>query len=241
MLEVDHISFSYGCHKVLDGVTFDVAQGEIVALTGPNGAGKTTLMKVLACLLMQDAGAVRLDTVDPLVRPVKYRRNIGYLSEHCPLYNEMTVEAYLTYRVRLKGERAMRVRRRVSEALETCGLDGVGKTRVRLLSHGYRKRVGLADALIAHPKLLLLDDLLEGLDAGQRKKTAALMSAASSRAAVVVSGHEIHEMLDWCTRFVVLNRGRVTALYRTCDYNRDELAHLLEAQIASEDVGEVGP
>lgn len=240
MLEVDHISFSYGSHVVLDDVSFDVAPGEIVALMGPNGAGKTTLLKILACLLMQDAGTVRLDAVDPLVRPVRYRRGIGYLSEHCPLYSEMTVEAYLTYRVRLKGERSMRVRRRVSEALDQCGLAAAAKTRVRLLSQGYRKRVGLADALIMHPKLLLLDDLLAGLDVGQRKKTAAVMSAASSRAAVVVSGHEVHEMQDWCTRFVVLNRGRVVAMYRASDYSRSQLAKLLETQMTSGFDGEAG-
>ncbi len=241
MLEVDHITFSYGRDLVLNDITFDVAPGEIVALTGPNGAGKTTLLKVLSCLLMQDVGSVRLDAINPLLRPIKYRRNIGYLSETCPLYNEMTVEAYLTYRVRLKGERSMRVRRRVSEALEMCGLEEVGQTRVRVLSHGFRKRVGLADALIMHPKLLLLDDLLSGLDVGQRKKTAAIMSAASSRAAVVVSGHEVHEMLQWCTRFVVLNRGRVVALYRTSDYSRAELAAILERQITSGPDGEVSP
>ncbi len=241
MLEVDHITFSYGRCLVLDDITFDVAPGEIVALTGPNGAGKTTLLKVLSCLLMQDVGTVRLDTINPLLRPIKYRRNIGYLSEHCPLYSEMTVEAYLTYRVRLKGERSMRVRRRVIEALELCGLEDVSQTRVRVLSHGYRKRVGLADALIMHPKLLLLDDLLSGLDVGQRKKTAAMMSAASSRAAVVVSGHEIHEMLDWCTRFMVLNKGRVVAMYRTSDYNRAELAKMLELQCTAGAGGEVSP
>lgn len=163
MLEVDHISFSYGRHTVLDDVAFDVAPGEIVALAGPNGAGKTTLLRLLSCLLMQDSGTVRLDNINPLERPIKYRRAIGYLSEHCPLYSEMTVEEYLIYRVRLKGERSMRVRRRVSEALEDCGLEEQRKTRIRLLSQGFRKRVGLADALVQHPKLLLLDDPLAGL------------------------------------------------------------------------------
>ena len=232
MLEVEHITFSYGKRKVLDDVTFDVAPGEIVAVTGANGAGKTTLLRILACLLMQDSGAVRLDTVDPLLRPVKYRRGIGYLSEHCPLYSEMTVEEYLTYRVRLKGERNLRVRRRVVETLEQCGLEEESRTRVRLLSHGYRKRLGLADALVMHPKLLLLDDPLAGLDVPHRRKIAAVLTAASARAAVVLAGHEIHEMLDWCTRFVVLNRGRVTGMYRVSEHNHADLARLLENQIA---------
>lgn len=240
MLEIDHITFSYGNRKVLDDVTFDVAPGEIVAVTGANGAGKTTLLRVLACLLMQDSGTVRLDSVDPLARPIKYRRGIGYLSEHCPLYSEMTVEEYLTYRVRLKGERNVRVRRRVSETLEQCGLEDSHRTRVRLLSLGYRKRLGLADALVMHPKLLLLDDPLAGLDVPQRKKIACVLTAASARAAVVLAGHEIREMLEWCTRFVVLHRGRVTALYRVNDYNRADLARLLELQIASGNDGEEG-
>jgi len=233
MLEVDHITFSYGRHTVLDDVAFDVAPGEIVALAGPNGAGKTTLLRLLSCLLMQDSGTVRLDNINPLERPIKYRRAIGYLSEHCPLYSEMTVEEYLLYRVRLKGERSMRVRRRVSEALEDCGLEEQRKTRIRLLSQGFRKRVGLADALVQHPKLLLLDDPLAGLDVRQRRKVAAVLTAASARAAIVLAGHEVRELAAWCTRFVVLNAGRVAAMYRVSDYSREELVHLLEQQILS--------
>lgn len=234
MLEVDHISFSYGSRPALEDVTFDVAPGEIVALIGANGAGKTTLLRVLACLLMQDAGSVRLDTVDPLERPIKYRRGIGYLCEKCPLYGEMTVEEYLIYRVRLKGERHMRVRRRVSETLGMCGLEEERRTRIRRLSHGYRKRLGLADALVMHPKLLLLDDPLAGLDVPQRKKVAAVLTAASARAAVVLAGHELHDMLEWCTRFVVLRRGRVAAVHRASDFGKAELARLLEAHLAGE-------
>lgn len=233
MLEVDHISFSYGRQTVIQDVTFDVAPGEIVALTGANGAGKTTLLRVLACLLMQDSGSVRLDNVDPLLRPVKYRRGIGYLSEHCPLYSEMTVEGYLTYRVRLKGERSMRVRRRVAETLELCGLGEVRKTRVRVLSHGYRKRLGLADALVMHPKLLLLDDPLAGLDLPHRKTVAGVLTAASARSALVLAGHEVAEMSDWCTRFIVLHRGRVTGMYRVSDYNKADLLRVVERQIAT--------
>ncbi|MBP7636302.1 MAG: ABC transporter ATP-binding protein [Kiritimatiellae bacterium] len=223
MLDVAHITFSYGANRILTDITFDVAPGEIVAVTGPNGAGKTTLIKILACLLMQDAGTVRLQGVDSLLRPVKYRRSIGYLSEHNPLYSDMTVQEYLTYRVRLKGERAMRVRRRVSEALAVSGLSGMHNTRIRLLSHGYRKRVSLADALSTHPKLLLLDDLLAGLDRPQRAACGAALSAASSRAAVVVTGHELDELLNWCTRVIVLDRGRIAALFRTSDFDRAEL------------------
>ncbi|MDD4102220.1 MAG: ATP-binding cassette domain-containing protein [Kiritimatiellae bacterium] len=236
MLEVDRITFSYGRRRVVDEVSFDIAPGEIVALTGPNGAGKTSLIKILACLLMQDDGCVRLDEVDPLVRPVKYRRWIGYLSERCPLYDEMRVDEYLTYRVLLKGERSLRVRRRVSEALEMCGLIDVAANRIRLLSQGYRKRVGLAEAVALHPRLLLLDDLLAGIDAGQRKKTAALLSAASARSAVLVSGHELHDLMPWCTRFLVMSQGRIVASLRSNEHSREELLGLIEAHVAGDRV-----
>ncbi|HRR34341.1 MAG TPA: ABC transporter ATP-binding protein [Kiritimatiellia bacterium] len=234
MLDVDHISFSYGARRILTDISFDVAPGEIVAVTGSNGAGKTTLMKILACLLMQDAGTVRLHGVDTLQRPVKYRHSIGYLSEHVPLYNDMTVQEYLTYRVRLKGERTMRVRRRVSEALAVSGLSGMHNTRIRLLSHGYRKRVSLADALSTHPKLLLLDDLLAGLDRPQRTACGTALSTASSRAAVVVAGHEIDEMLNWCTRVLVMIRGRIVAMFRTSDFDRAELTARIDRMLAGQ-------
>ena len=235
MLDVAHITFSYGANRILTDITFDVAPGEIVAVTGPNGAGKTTLMKILACLLMQDAGTVRLQGVDSLLRPVKYRRSIGYLSEHNPLYSDMTVQEYLTYRVRLKGERAMRVRRRINEALSASGLTDVRDTRIGLLSHGYRKRVGLADALSTFPKLLLLDDLLAGLDRPQRAACGAALSAASLRAAVIATGHELDEMLNWCTRVIVLNRGRIAAMFRTSDFDRAELIEQVDRLLADPD------
>lgn len=241
MLDVDHITFSYGARRILTDITFDVAPGEIIAVTGRNGAGKTTLMKILACLLMQDAGTVRLQGIDALRRPVKYRRGVGYLSEHSPLYSDMTVEEYLTYRVRLKGERALRVRRRVSETLAISGLSGMHDTRIRLLSHGYRKRVSLADALSTHPKLLLLDDLLAGLDRPQRKACAAALVAASSRASVVVTGHEIDEMLDWCTRVMVLDGGRIAALFRASDFERAELTERIDRLLAGPPGGQEAP
>ncbi|MDX9866375.1 MAG: ABC transporter ATP-binding protein [Kiritimatiellia bacterium] len=239
MLEIDHISFSYGRRRVIDDLSFDVAPGEIVALTGANGAGKTTLLQILANLRMQDTGSIRLDGVDPLERPIRYRRGIGYLSELCPLYEEMTVEAYLTYRVRLKGERTLRVRKRVSEALELCGLEKAGREPVRLLSQGYRKRLSLADALALHPKVVLLDDPLAGLDARLRRQIGTVLSAISSRSAVVAAGHEIRDMLGWCTRVVLLRTDGSVLFYRTGEHSREELAEQVGRQVAA-DAGEEG-
>lgn len=231
MLNVDQISFSYGSRKIIDNVTFDIVPGEIVALVGINGAGKTTLLKILATLLIQDSGRVHLHGLNPLERPIRYRRSIGYLAESCPLYNEMRVEEYLRYRTLLKGERTLRRRRRINDALEACNLQDVRKSLIKQLSHGYRKRVSVAEALLTNPKLLLLDDLLAGLDPSQRKRCVVALTTASSRSAIIVTGHEIGEMCDWCTRFIVLRNGGIHANLRIGMYERAQLIEMVEAAI----------
>jgi len=233
MLEVKDISFSYGAAETLGNLTFDVASGEILAVVGANGAGKTTLLRLLACLLMQDSGNALIDGIDSLTRPIAYRKKIGYLSEKCPLYDEMTVEEYLTYRLKLKGERQLRVRRRIDEVLTLCRLDEQRKTVIRTLSCGYRKRVGLADVLTTHPGVLLLDDPLAGMDLPQRKRVAAVLTSVSGRASIVMAGHEVSFFLEWCTHFLVLCQGRIVGLHRVRDYDRDELLKLIEHQIVS--------
>ena len=238
MLEVQHITFSYGIREALSDVSFDVSTGEVLAVIGANGAGKTTLLRLLACLLMQSSGNIRLDGADTLARPMRYRRRIGYLSEKCPLYDEMTVEDYLSYRLRLRGERSLRVRRRVDEVVGQCGLVEARGTVMRVLSYGYRKRVGLADALSAHPGLLLLDGPLAGLDMPQRRQVAEVLTSVSARAAVVLAGHEVAQMLDWCTRVLVLHKGRVAGLHRVGSYARDELLRRIEQEMLGEGVKE---
>ena len=132
----------------------------------------------------------------------------------------------------------MRVRRRVSEAMNTCGLTEVSDERISVLSLGYRKRLGVADALALHPKLLLLDDPIAGLDLPHRKKIAAALVSASARSAVLVTGHEIAEMLTWCTRVVVLKEGCLNGLYRVSEYDQKELHELLVQQMMSDQTGE---
>lgn len=231
MLEVKNITFSYGGHETVGNITFDAAPGEILAIVGANGAGKTTLLRVLACLLMQDSGNALIDDVDSLARPIAYRAKIGYLSEKCPLYDEMKVEEYLTYRLKLKGERQLRVRRRIDEVIAQCRLEEHRKTAMRLLSWGFRKRVGLAEALTTHPSVLLLDDPLAGLDLPQRKQLAEVLTSVSGRSTIVLAGHEISFLLEWCTRFLVLHRGRMVGLYRVHDYEKDVLLRKIEQLI----------
>jgi len=239
MLNVDHISFSYGRKKVLKDITFDAAPGDITAVVGANGAGKTTLLRILAFVLMQNSGNVSLDGVDPLVKPVRYRKWIGYLSERCPLYEEMNVEEYLLYRLKLRGERNLRQRRRLNGALDLCDLNDVAGKTIRSLSQGYKKRIGLADALMQHPRLLLLDDPLTSLDVQRRKRIGSVLTSFSAHASIILAGHEISEMLEWCTRFLVLKEGGVKAIFRTADYGRQELESILRASIGVDEEGEI--
>lgn len=209
MLEVQNISFAWGDAPLLDDVTFSVAPGEVAALVGENGAGKTTLMKILAGVIMPASGMVLADGNDTFATPLRYRRVMGYLPENCPADPDMTVKQYLTYRARLRGEMAKKIRHRVQEAISLCGLGRQTDERVGRLSFGLRKRVALADALLLRPRFLLLDDLLAGLDAVTRASLGRILASVTMFAAVVVSGHELTELETFASKFLVLKNGRM--------------------------------
>jgi ABC-2 type transport system ATP-binding protein len=233
MLHVNHIHFSYGRVPILRDITFDVEPGEILAVVGANGAGKTTLLKMLATLLIPAAGEIHLDAVSPFQAPLRYRHLIGYISEHGPLYPEMTVEAYLIHRAQLKGERHLRIRRRVADLISQCDLQSVRQQRIRTLSYGYAKRIGIADALITHPSLLLLDDPLANLDEVTRRLVAATLTAASSRSSIILTGHGIREMMEWCTRIAVLHKGTLVGIHRTSEYTTADLHKLITTEMST--------
>lgn len=209
MLEVQHISFSWGRAALLDDVSFSVAPGETVVLAGANGAGKTTLLRILAGLCRPSAGSVRADGADTFARPLRYRRVLGYLAESAPADPDLRVRDYLRYRANLRGEMARKIRHRVSEAMGLCGLEPHADAYVGTLSFGLRKRTALAEALLLRPRFLLLDDLLAGLDPATRQSFGRILASVASFAAVVVSGHELDELARWATRFCVLRGGRV--------------------------------
>ena len=209
MLEVKHISFSWGRTPILNDVSFTVAPGETVALAGANGAGKTTLLRILAGVCFPTSGTVVGDTVDMLVAPLRYRRLLGYLPESAVVEPGMTVKDYLKYRANLKGEMQKKIRHRVLEAMELCGLFARADARVETLSQGFRKRVALAEAILLRPRFLFLDDLLAGLDAETRHSVGRILRTVSSFAATVVSGHELDELQGLATRFLVLKDGRL--------------------------------
>ena len=209
MLEVQHISFSWGRVPLLEDVSFSVAPGEIAVLAGANGAGKTTLMKVLAGVCSPSAGTVYMDGVDAFRQSLRFRRMLGYLPESASADSDMCVRKYLRYRANLRGEMSKKIRHRVSEAMELCGLEPYSDSFIGTLSLGLRKRVALADAVLLRPRLLVLDDLLAGLDPATRMSFGRIIGAVSRFAAVVVSGHELDELAQWANKFYVLQNGSI--------------------------------
>ena len=211
MIEVRNLAFSYSKRRVLRDVSFVVSPGEVVAVVGANGVGKTTLMRILATICEPDSGTVMMDGQDALRRPLRYRRQVGYLSERVALYEDMTVKEYLNYRAALKGEPAKRVRRRVAEAVEMCRIVEQLRVPIRRLSSGMKKRVALADALLLRPRVLILDDFLAGLDRGMRSVAGEILSSAAAFSSVIVTGHELEDFAKWTTRFLVLSDGVISA------------------------------
>jgi ABC-2 type transport system ATP-binding protein len=233
MLQVDQVTRCYGRRAVLRDVAFAAAPGEIVGLLGPNGAGKTTLLRLLACYLQPTAGAIRVNGLDTFRDSLAVRRLAGYQPERCPLHDEMTVGEYLRFRARIKGLSFLRVRRRVRELTGQAGLDDVRGRLIGGLSLGCRRRVGVTDALLSDPRLLLLDDPFAGVDAEEVRRLAALIAGAGRHAVVVVSGHALAALAGLCTRFLVLRDGAVAA-----DCHRHDLqARLGAAGVSAEIAG----
>src|SRR5215831_4443020 len=174
MIHVENLVKRYGPHTALAGVSFDVAQGEILGFLGPNGAGKTTTMRILTCFLPASEGVAQVAGFDVFSQSVEVRRNIGYLPENVPLYPEMRVSEYLDFRARLKHVARGDRDRRMADVVEKCGLGDVVRRPIGQLSKGFRQRVGLADALIANPPILILDEPTVGLDPNQIREVRTL-------------------------------------------------------------------
>jgi len=223
MYEVRNISFAYSKRKVLRDVSFVVSPGETVAVVGANGEGKTTLMKVLADLAVPLSGSIIADGQNVALNPVRYRRQLGYMPEKIALCDDMSPVRYLAYRAAVKGEMSRRVKRRVDEAVEMCRLRDFARERIGELSLGCRKRVALADAVLLRPRVLVLDDPLAGMDASMRRCAGEIIREAASFSSVVVTGHEIADLAEWASSFLVLSGGVVSASVPTAGIERGEL------------------
>ena len=195
----------------LDAVSFEARPGEVLGFLGPNGAGKTTAMRICTGYLQPTSGSVSICDIDVAADPLAARARLGYLPESVPLYPEQRVDEYLAYRAALKGVPRRERRARIDEALAAVALTSERRRLIGQLSKGYRQRVGLADALLHRPDVLILDEPTDGLDPNQRRETLALIASLGKERTVVLSTHILPEVESVCARVVILDRGRVIA------------------------------
>ena len=209
MIEVRDLTKTFGAVEAVRGISFRVAQGEIVGFLGPNGAGKTTTMRILAGIFPPTSGEVRIAGRDPAREPLACRRAVGYFPEYAPFYPDLRVEGYLRFVARMKRiPRAARAHA-VAQVLASCGLGGVARRRVGTLSKGYRQRVGLAQALCGEPPILILDEPTIGLDPAQVVEIRDLVRALGGARTVFFSSHILSEVEALCERVIVIAGGRL--------------------------------
>ncbi len=211
MIEVIDLTRYYGAFAALDRVSFKIDRGEIIGLLGLNGAGKSTTLKILAGLLTPSEGTVKFDGVDITDNPDSVRSQIGFLPEDPPLYRDMTVTAFLSYIGRLKGMSASQVKERLPHVVQLAQLEGRENQVIGTLSHGFRKRVGIAQAVIHDPKLVILDEPISGLDPKQIVGMREVIRGLAKGRAVIVSSHILSEISQTADRVLVINDGRLAA------------------------------
>ncbi len=211
MIVVDHIKKYYGARRALTDISFSIGEGEVVGFLGLNGAGKTTVFKILSGQLLPSAGRFTIDGIDGQLRPRDIRRRIGFLPDRPPLYEDMSVTQSLTYAGRLAGMTAAEVKARIPEVLASTNLTDVRDELVGWLSHGYRQRVGLAQAIVHRPKLLLLDEPISGLDPVQIVDMRKLIKSLAKEHTVLLSSHILGEISQTCDNILVLHEGHIVA------------------------------
>ena len=213
-IKVSLITKHYGTQKALDNVSFEVPGKQVVGFLGPNGAGKSTMMKIITCFVPQTSGSVSVCGFDATEQSIEVRKNVGYLPEHNPLYLEMYVKEYLAFIAgihRIKGSKD----KRIAEMIEITGLQTEQKKKIGALSKGYRQRVGLAQAMIHDPKVLILDEPTSGLDPNQLKEIRSLIKEIGKEKTVVLSTHIMQEVEAVCERVIIINKGKVVADEKT--------------------------
>ncbi|MGE3311614.1 MAG: ABC transporter ATP-binding protein [Limisphaerales bacterium] len=217
VIEVSRLTKRYGRVTAVDGLSFTVGPREIVGFLGPNGAGKSTTMRILAGFLPASSGSASIAGFDVFHQSAEVRRRIGYMPENNPLPPDMRVREYLKFRARLKGLHGTDCRLRVDLVQELCGLRDMGRRIIGTLSKGFRQRVGLADALVHDPPLLILDEPTIGLDPNQIRSLRQLIKDLGQRHSVLLSSHILPEVEMTCTRLLIMHRGRVRAAGTTAD------------------------
>jgi ABC-2 type transport system ATP-binding protein len=209
MISVQNLTKYFGPVMAVDHVSFEVARGEIVGFLGPNGAGKTTTMRILTSYLPATSGVAKVAGFDVMTESMDVRRNIGYLPESVPLYTEMRVEEYLDFRAKLKGITRKDRPKRMEYCLDRCRIREVRRRLLGTLSKGYRQRVGLADAMIHDPPILIMDEPTTGLDPVQIRETLALINELGESHTILLSTHILAEVEAVCERVIIINAGRI--------------------------------
>ena len=211
MIETKKLRKVFGPIEAVKGVSFRVEKGEVLGFLGPNGAGKSTVMRMLTCFLQPTAGTASIGGNDILERSLEARRLIGYLPESNPVYNDMTVNAFLDFIGQMRGYKGAELKKRVDKVLESCWLINVRHQMVETLSKGFKRRVGLAQALIHNPPVLILDEPTDGLDPNQKHEVRTLINAMAPDKAIVISTHLLEEVEAICTRVIIIAEGRIVA------------------------------
>src|SRR3954467_1908889 len=225
MIKVEHLTKRYAGHTAIKDLSFEVGQGEIMGFLGPNGAGKSTTMRILASFMPPTSGRVSIAGYDVFSQSLQARAHLGYMPENVPLYNDMRVTEYLDYRAALKGVAHRKIGERVGDVKELCGLKDVEKKLIGNLSKGYRQRVGLADALLHEPDLLILDEPTIGLDPNQIRSVRELIKNLGKQHTILLSTHILPEVEMTCTRVIIVHKGRIEA----CDTPENLLSQIRQA------------
>lgn len=211
MIDIKQLTKRFGSFTAVDGVSFSVQRGEVLGFLGPNGAGKSTTMKMVTGFLAPTGGTAVVGGHDVVSEPLKVKETIGYLPEGAPAYPEMTPEGFLGFVAGVRGLKGAARKKRIGELVAMVHLEGVMRQPIETLSKGYKRRVGLASALMHDPEVLIMDEPTDGLDPNQKHEVRTLISSMASRKAIVLSTHILEEVEAVCTRAVIISRGRVVA------------------------------
>lgn len=211
MIQASNLSKRFGSTRALDKVSFEVKQGEVVGFLGPNGAGKSTTMRILTCFLAPTTGTARVGGVDVFDDPLAVRSKIGYLPQRAPLYTDMVVSDYLKFVADIRGLDAAQFKKSMKNIIDVCGLAQVLNKDIATLSHGYRQRVGLGQALLHDPKILILDEPTADLDPNEKAEVIRYIQEIGRDRTVLLSTHNLQEAEEACARAIIVSKGRVVA------------------------------
>ena len=223
LISVSRLTKRFGMAVAVDDLTFSVQRGEVLGFLGPNGAGKSTTMKMIAGYLDPDHGSVEIDGINMASKPIEAKRKLGYLPEGIPLYGDMPVQSFLTFIAEIRGIPRSRLANRIGEVVSDVQISDVLAQPIHTLSKGYKRRVGIAQALMHDPSALVLDEPTDGLDPNQKDQIAALIEKISEKKAIILSTHILTEVQSVCNRVIIIDRGRVVA-----DQSPDAMAEMSE-------------